>query len=391
MKINAFVAAAVAAVTMFSAASAPFSVYGATASLDDIAVSQEYTTASRDEAAAEMRGHLKNRDTSFTVNAPTDGYPLKEMGSRMMYQACAETGVGTEGDYLRFAIKSFRCTARSSGGMCRLEYDVNYYTTAEEEARLTEEINGIISSLELDGLSDFAKISVLYRYVAENVNYSDDLSDPYVYSAYNAVFDHHAVCQGVTQLLYRLFNDCGISCRVIAGISRDIRGINPDGYHVWLIVRLDDKYYLLDPTWDMKFNGRIYYYFLKGSTDFDSDISVLTHIPQNDNGLSFPDYNSEEFSSEYPVSPTMYPEPGRELGNINGDDRIDAIDASLILMEYARTSGSRLASFTPVQISGADVNRDGSVNAVDASKVLGYYAATSSGRDITLAAYLKSH
>ena len=391
MKFKAMAAAAAAALTLLSAAAAPFSAYAAVPSVPDVTL--EITASSKEDAAVQMRNAIKARQPSFNVTFTMDveKADLDELSSKMMYNAFAETGVGTEGDYLRFAIKGYSCSAKSRGFTYILDYDVRYYTTADEEKKLTQELDALVKELDLNSLSDYAKIRVLYKYVTSNIEYSKDLSDPYVYSAYSAIFNHHAVCQGVTQLLYRLYNDNGIPCRIIAGKSHDYTGQNEDGYHVWLIVKLNGSYYLLDPTWDLKYKGRSFHYFLKGSSDFDSDIPSQAHFAQNDNGYSFPDYNSAEFTAQYPVSRTLFPEPSCTLGDINGSGSIDALDASMILMEYARTASSKLSSFTTTQFIYADVDHNGKSDALDASKVLAYYAARSSGYQQSLNDYIKSH
>ncbi len=67
------------------------------------------------------------------------------------------------------------------------------------------------------------------------------------------------------------------------------------------------------------------------------------------------------------------------LGDVNGDNTVDASDASLILTEYALTSTGGKATFDSRQNAAADVNKDKLINSSDASKVLGYYAEISTG------------
>ena len=66
-------------------------------------------------------------------------------------------------------------------------------------------------------------------------------------------------------------------------------------------------------------------------------------------------------------------------GDVNFDGVIDAIDASMVLTEYARTSAGHAPTFTPRQMIAADWNDDGVVDAVDASAILDYYAKSSTG------------
>ena len=77
-----------------------------------------------------------------------------------------------------------------------------------------------------------------------------------------------------------------------------------------------------------------------------------------------------------PVNPTE-----RKSGDVNGDNMVDAVDASFILQEYALLSTGGSGNFTDIQKSSADVNGDGLTDAVDATFVLQYYAYVSTGGD----------
>lgn len=357
-------------------------------------ISVENITASQEDAAVKIREYLKARSSVFSVEVDKEGYTQDNIAPLMMYKAFEETGKGDEGDYLRFSVKNYKCTIsanKAAPSVYQLTFTVEYYTTPEEEAMLDDKIDIILSSLSLNNKTDYEKIRAIYKYAAEKITYSENIDDPYVYSAYNAVINGNAVCQGIAQLLYKMYNRSGIPCRIIAGISHDLSGRYDDGNHVWLIVKLEDKYYYLDPTWDLRYKGNYFIYFLKGSDDFDAINSSIVHIPRNDNGLSFPDYNSAEFHNAYPLSQYEYTPPSYSLGDINGDKHVDSIDASMILAEYARISGNGSRTFNSVQTGYADVNGDGIIDSVDASAVLSYYTAVLNGKDIKLSDLINSH
>ncbi len=68
------------------------------------------------------------------------------------------------------------------------------------------------------------------------------------------------------------------------------------------------------------------------------------------------------------------------LGDINDDGNIDAVDASLVLSAYAysATHGGN-NNLNAEEKAIADVNDDGNVDAVDASMILSYYAYKATG------------
>ncbi|MDE5556275.1 MAG: SH3 domain-containing protein [Ruminococcus sp.] len=67
------------------------------------------------------------------------------------------------------------------------------------------------------------------------------------------------------------------------------------------------------------------------------------------------------------------------LGDVNFDGKVNAVDASVISMEYALLSTDGISGFTDEQNKAGDANGDGRINAVDASYVLRYYAYLSTG------------
>lgn len=358
------------------------------------AISDGLIAETAEDAAVIMREYLKARSSDFTVTIEksdrinTDVLTVNDIVHMMMYKAFDETGNGSEGDYLRFSVKNYKCAFKSKSSVYELDFHVDYYTTPEEEAMLEDEIKMALSSLSLGQKNDYEKIRAIYEYVTKRVKYSSDIRDPYVYSAYNALINGNAVCQGITQLLYKMYIDSGISCRIIAGISHDLSGAQEDVNHVWLIVGINGTYYLLDPTWDLRYKGNYFMYFLKGSDDFDSVNPNIVHIARNDVGVSFPDYDSEGFKAAYPISKYVYTPPSYSLGDINGDKRIDSVDASMILAEYASISGNGSSDFNAEQTTFADVNSDGYIDAVDASVILRYYAFVSNGTDISLSDFM---
>ena len=64
---------------------------------------------------------------------------------------------------------------------------------------------------------------------------------------------------------------------------------------------------------------------------------------------------------------------GSKYGDIDGDDKITANDASLVLTEYAALSAGK-TTFTAKQFVLADTDDDGKITANDASSILMFYA-----------------
>ena len=73
--------------------------------------------------------------------------------------------------------------------------------------------------------------------------------------------------------------------------------------------------------------------------------------------------------------------PERKLtkGDVNGDGGVNSIDASLVMVEYAKSSSHDTEGrMSDEEFEAGDVNVDGAVNSIDASLIMGYYTYLSS-------------
>lgn len=403
MKFQKIISAAAAALILFSASAIPVSAeqsvkgeviapFAAKLSdvdtMIDIPVSAD--VSSIDEAAASMRAAMKSRTNQFYIVIPKSGFADgDDAAMRMLAEAMKETSSGTEGDYLRFVMKSYRYKFQEDRSNYAISYEIGYYTTAEQEQETDRKVAAITDYYSLYNRSKFEIIRAVYDYISENVVYAEvdtneeQQSDLSIFTAYGAAVKGTAVCQGYAELFYRLLKDAGISCRIISGTSRGVR-------HTWNIAEIDGLYYLLDPTWDSILGGSDGAFFMKGSDDFDELSSVVTHVPVYEYETIFSDYESEEFKKEYPLSPVKLEFPVYTTGDVDGNGMIDGRDASSVLTAYAIASVGKAYPFCKDQIYASDVTGDGVTDGKDASRILSFYAASSAGKADDINDFLKN-
>ncbi|MBQ6023394.1 MAG: hypothetical protein IJL25_10735 [Clostridia bacterium] len=171
---------------------------------------------------------------------------------------------------------------------------MEYYTTAEQETELDDAVKQALEEMALDGLTDYEKIVRVYGYITANVVYDyknlNDDSYKLKYSAYAALVNKTAVCQGYANLFYLFMQKLGIDCRIITGW-----GIKDNGEgeaHAWNIVKLGDLYYNCDSTWDAT-GIKTPRYLLRGTNDFERHQSEDQFL-------------TEEFKTAYPIAKTQY-------------------------------------------------------------------------------------
>ena len=212
--------------------------------------------SSAEDAAAYMREKMKDRvsPVQFVITDtrdPADGALFGEIFDL----AVAHTGKPGEGDNLERQIgrHGYSISYSMSGGVYTISvtYNVTYYTTAEQEQTLAEEIDRVIDSLGIDGKTDYEKFDAIYDYIVKSVSYDytnlNNESYTLKYTAYAALIDKTAVCQGYANLLYRMLLTAGVDCRIITGTGVTSSGSEA---HAWNIVKLGGSWYNVDATWD---------------------------------------------------------------------------------------------------------------------------------------------
>lgn len=166
--------------------------------------------------------------------------------------------------YDSFGIKRYAATAskytKNSEFYYTITYKVEYYLTIDQEIALDTKIGTVLNGLNLSGKTDLEKVTAIYAYLCDNVVYDENATN--CFTAYGALLDGRAVCQGYALAMMRLLNAAGLEeADVVLGTSSEIN-------HMWNVVKLDGEYFLLDATWDSDSEDICYDYFLKGSDDF---------------------------------------------------------------------------------------------------------------------------
>ena len=251
-----------------------------------------------EEAVTELRESMKQREKTVTIGLKGrfDEDSLQELIGRLIKQALAHTGEPDEGDYIAFQYSSYKGYAHTTYSLfspaVEVEYTLSYYDNARQEAEVDKKVSEIIAGLQLDGKTDFEKIAAIHDYLCDNIEYETaEESSDIVRTAYGALIEGKAVCQGYSVSLYRLLLEAGIDNRIIFG--EGLSGDGSSGPHSWNIIELNDEYYYIDVTWDDAGYGYDYF-MVPADTGFEED-----HIADES-------YGSDFFSDEYPMSEEAY-------------------------------------------------------------------------------------
>ena len=237
-----------------------------------------------------LRSHAKTITVTFFSGDMIRGDPA-DMAANWIEDAMAETDNESEGDYIRYQCGGYKIScARESAGdrfFYTIQIAPDYYLYLAQEDAASEKLDEIFSDFAFpDTVSDYEKLLAIYNYICQNVKYDETHGkNPYYHlksTAYAALVQGTATCQGYSVALYRMSRRAGIPCRIVTGTGYGKRG---EEFHAWNIAKLEGLWYSLDATWDA---GKTEYdWFLRGTAGF------VRHIP----GKSF-----SGWAAVYPLS-----------------------------------------------------------------------------------------
>ncbi|WP_408071024.1 Ig-like domain-containing protein [Butyrivibrio sp. JL13D10] len=271
-------------------------------------VKAENKVTSVDEAATMLRAALKIKTKNIYINysfpgTSYTGSDLVNIADNIFSLALEHTGKGDEGDYLKWGYsgRGMQVGYSYSNGntMGTFSYTMTYYTSAAQEQSVTAKVKQISNNLKLSGKNEYDKILSVYEYICNNVKYNYGNSQM-KYTCYAAAIENSAVCQGYALLVYRLLNDQGVGCRMIAGNTNN-------GQHGWNIVRVNGLYYNVDSTWDAGKSKDQYTYFMKCDSDFP-------------NHTRWAQYAGNDFYGTYPMSSVSY-----DTGDVGSANQIKSV------------------------------------------------------------------
>lgn len=142
-----------------------------------------------------------------------------------------------------------RCTltARSIFNFCAVEYYIDKETYAEQKEKLDAVCNDFLATLP-DYDDEFRTELEIHDFIVEKCRYRMEQGEFVYSSAYGAIVNGEAACEGYSKAAKLLLDKVGIENAVVSGISDNNE--DPEGPHMWNVVKINGDFYYLDCTWD---------------------------------------------------------------------------------------------------------------------------------------------
>ncbi len=164
----------------------------------------------------------------------------------------------------------------SIGPNNNIPYLATPFTNKESVENTERQIDEIVYNIGFS--SDvYEQIRTAHDYIIENTEYDQTVSKANIYSIYGTLINREAVCEGYAKTFKYIMDKLNIPCIIACGVGQNSRGESES--HAWNYVRLEDKWYAVDVTWDDPVivgygnatNEMRYQYFLNGSNSFFED------------------------------------------------------------------------------------------------------------------------
>ena len=211
------------------------------------AVTDTYAT----DTTFQFTDEQDDKQTSSGVRVRFPGAQLTEADITLLYEAFSR-----DNPHMFYLDRVYRMEGRKDkeGNPYYDTMMLHFRFTAEERIRYAAELEAAADQLlnHLPSEKDpyFTELH-LHDQLNRDCTYDTEAaadkqgSDVIAYTAYGALVDGSAVCEGYARAMQLLLNRVGIAATVINGTA-----VETEESHMWNLIKLNDNYYYLDPTWN---------------------------------------------------------------------------------------------------------------------------------------------
>lgn len=143
-----------------------------------------------------------------------------------------------------FYVDGYKCTEYSlDNEITEISFSGTYIMSIEDiektKKKIDEKIGQIMDKVPLSE-DEYYTIKYIYEFLINNTQYNKEADNNQ--NICSVFLDGESVCQGYAKALQYLLHKAGIQCSLVTGFTNGER-------HAWNLVKINEEYYYIDPTW----------------------------------------------------------------------------------------------------------------------------------------------
>ena len=198
------------------------------------AATSQITVNSTTDIVDQLYKGLMNRSAQVTFTYKGSTAKLKSM-----LQDSFETALEKD-PYTMYILDSYGLTWRSNAYSALVTVDMKYRETVTQTKYVNEKVVQTVAQIITPGMNAHQKVKAIHDWVVQHLKYDETYTR---YTAYEALYDGTAVCQGYALLSYALLKQAGVENKIVEGTAGG-------ELHAWNLVNIDGNWYHMDTTWD---------------------------------------------------------------------------------------------------------------------------------------------
>lgn len=179
---------------------------------------------------------LRNFNTEFTLTYEGDFSKLKTVVQNAFDQ------IQKNNQYIYENISKWHLAMKYRGTTGTLTFNITYLTDKQKEAHVTAEVKKILPKIVKKGATQMEKVKAVHDYIVLNSSYSNKTKNSQ-YSAYTLLTEGKGVCQAYALLMLKMFEELNVEAKYVKGYTNN-------EHHAWILAKVDNEWYHIDPTWD---------------------------------------------------------------------------------------------------------------------------------------------
>ncbi|KEK24179.1 transglutaminase domain-containing protein [Bacillus gaemokensis] len=185
----------------------------------------------------ELKKHVDNREENITITYKTKENNVREIMDKLFQEY---NKIVDADEYLKYNVASTRYSIQGMPGKYSFTLNITYRESKQQTQYVKAQAKTIVNSIVKAGMDEHEKVKAIHDYVVKHVSYDTSYK---AYTAYEALANRSAVCQGYTLLTYQLLKEAGIQSHIVTGKGNGQA-------HAWNLVKIENKWYHLDTTFD---------------------------------------------------------------------------------------------------------------------------------------------